>query len=179
MQIYTERLILSNFKQEYAEEFTKTLQDPTIFEYLPESVPDLDDIRKLIRCFIERDLKNMNNGFVGTNLVIRLKKTKKIIGWCGLQPFDPLPNKKEIFFGLSPDYWNYGYMTEAARAVLKYGFKELNLEEIVAGVKPDNIASIKVLEKIGLTFQKIITEVPKGSEFYLGERFYTITKDHI
>ncbi len=179
MHIYTERLILSNFKQKYAAQFTKALQDPRIFEYLPESVPDLDDINKLINWFIERDLKSIKNGFVGTNLVISLKRSKKIIGWCGLQPFDPLPDKKEIFFGLSPDYWNNGYMTEAASAVLEYGFKELDLEEIVAGVKPDNIASIKVLEKIGLTFQKIITDVPKGSEFYLGERFYIISKTHI
>ncbi len=176
MQILTDRLDLTNFKKEYAEEFTKALKDPRIFEYLPESVPDLDDIKKLIKWFIERDFKNIKNGFVGTNLVICLKKPKKIIGWCRLQPFDPLPDKKEIFFGLSPDYWNNGYMTEAASAVLKYGFKELDLEEIVAGVKPDNIASIKVLEKIGLTFRKIITDVSKGSEFYLGMHFYTITK---
>ena len=173
MQILTDRLNLTNFKKEYTEEFTEALKDPRIFEYLPESVPDLDDIKKLIQWFIERDLQNVKNGFIGTNLVISLKETKKIIGWCGLQPFDPMPDKTEIFFGLSPDYWKKGYMTEAARAVLKYGFEELYLEEIVAGVKPGNIASIRVLEKIGLTFQKIITDVPKGSEFYLGERFYT------
>ena len=114
MLIYTDRLILSNFKLVYAQEFTNVLKDPRIFEYLPESVPDLDDIKKLIEWFIDRDLKNTKNGFVGTNLVISLKEPKHIIGWCGIQPFEPLPDKKEIFFGLSPDYWNSGYMTEAA-----------------------------------------------------------------
>ena len=177
--ILTKRLRLSYFKMDYAEEFTKTLHDPMIFEYLPESVPDLNDIKKLIERFIERDIQNEKVGFTGTNLAIIAKDTNEIIGWCGIQPFEPMSEKKEIFYELSPTYWNKGYMTEAAGSVLQYGFEELHLEEIVAGVKPNNIASIKVLEKIGFAFQRIITDVPEGSEFYLGERFYTISKDHI
>jgi ribosomal-protein-alanine N-acetyltransferase len=177
MLITTKRLKLINFKTDCAEEFTKALQDPRIFLYLPESVPDLNDIQGLIQRFIERDKKNIKNGFTGTNLAITIKETKEIIGWCGIQPFEPIPDKKEIFFGLSPAYWNNGYMTEAAGAVLSYGFEKLNLKEIVAGVKPKNIASIAVLEKIGLVFQNIIEKVPKGCEFYLAERYYSITKD--
>jgi RimJ/RimL family protein N-acetyltransferase len=53
----------------------------------------------------------------------------------------------------------------------------LDFEEIVAGVKPKNVASIAVLEKIGLVYQEILKEVPKGCEFYIGERYYSITKD--
>jgi len=177
MLIKTKRLKLTNFQTDYAEEFTKALNDPRIFLYLPESVPDLNDIERLIQWFIERDKKNVKNGFTGTNLAITIKATQKIIGWCGIQPFDPIPDKKEIFFGLSPAYWNKGYMTEAAGAVLRYGFETLNLKEIVAGVKPKNSASIAVLEKIGLVFQDTIKKVPKGSEFYLGELYYSITKD--
>ena len=161
---------------DYAEEFTEVLSDSRIFKYLPESVPDVNDIKNLIDRFIEREKQNEKKGFTGTNLAVLLKSTDKIMGWCGIQPFEPMPEKKEIFFGLSPLYWNKGYMTEAAGAVVHYGFKKLHVEEIVAGVKPDNIASIKVLEKIGLTYQRIITDVPQGSEFYLGELFYTISK---
>ena len=178
MFIKTKRLKLTNFQPDYAEEFTKALNDPRIFLYLPESVPDLNDIEKLIQCFIERDKKNAKNGFTGTNLAITIKETQDIIGWCGIQPFDPIPDKKEIFFGLSPAYWNKGYMTEAGRAILRYGFETLNLNEIVAGVKPKNFVSIAVLEKIGLVFQNIIEKAPKGCEFYLGECYYSITKNN-
>ena len=177
MLIKTKRLKLTNFKTDYAEEFTKALNDPRIFLYLPESVPGLNDIEDLIQWFVERDKKNVQNSFTGTNLAIFIKETKEIIGWCGIQPFDPIPDKKEIFFGLSPAHWNKGYMTEAAKAVLRYGFETLNFNELVAGVKPKNVASIAVLEKIGLVFQNIIEKVPKGCEFYLGERYYSITKD--
>jgi hypothetical protein len=47
----------------------------------------------------------------------------------------------------------------------------------VAGVKPDNVASIAVIRKIGLVFQDTINKVPKDSEFYLGEHFFLLTKD--
>ena len=99
MLIKTKRLKLINFQTDYAEEFTKALNDPRIFLYLPESVPDLNDIERLIQWFIERDKKNVKNGFTGTNLAITIKATQKIIGWCGIQPFDPIPDKKEIFPG--------------------------------------------------------------------------------
>ena len=69
-------------------------------------------------------------------------------------------------------------MTEAAGAVLRYGFETLNLDEIVAGVKPKNLASITVLVKCGFVFRNVIETVPKGSEFYLGEHYYSIAKDH-
>ena len=177
MEIFTNRLMLTNFKIDFAEEFTKALDNPVIFEYLPESVPTLYDIENVINWFIDRDLINEKEGFIGTNLAIIKKAGRKIIGWCGIQPFEPMPGKKEIFFGLSPDYWNKGYMTEAAGAVLNYGFENLNLNEIVAGVKPENIASISVLEKIGFVFQYIINSVPTGSEFYLNERFYSVTRE--
>ncbi len=177
MEISTKRLILSHFKIEFAEEFTQALSHPEIFEFLPEDVPTLDDIKNIISWFIDRDLRNKKEGFIGTNLAIRKKAGNTIIGWCGIQPFEPMPEKKEIFYGLSPDYWHRGYMTEAANAVLKYGFENLNLNEIVAGVKPENRASISVLERIGFNFQSIIHSVPEGSEFYLNERFYSMTRE--
>ena len=124
-----------------------------------------------------RDLKNARYGFTGTNLAIFQREPKKIIGWCGLQPFEPVPDKTEIFFGLSPAFWNKGYMTESASAVLGYGFETINLNEIVAGVKPQNLASTAVLKKCGFVFRNIIDKVTKGREFYLGEHYYSITKD--
>lgn len=175
--IETKRLKITQFKAEYAPEFTHALSDPRIFMYLPESVPTIEDIEKLIGWFIQRDVDNLNFGFSGTNFALILKKSKNIIGWCGIQPFEPIPDKMEIFYGLSPKFWNRGYITEAVQAILNYGFESIGLDEIVAGVKPENIASINVLEKIGFRYQHTISQVPEGSEFYLGERYYSITKE--
>jgi len=56
----------------------------------------------------------------------------------------------ELWFKLYPEYWGRGYVTEAALAVLKFAFEELAIHRIEAGVATENIASIKVLEKIGM-----------------------------
>lgn len=177
MFIETKRLKLTQFCPEYAKPFTNALNDPNIYTYLPENVPTLKNIQDIIQWFIKRDKINLKSGFTGTNLAIHIKQTEEIIGWCGLQPFDPEPDKTEIFYGINSKHWNNGFLTEAASAVLKYGFTNLKLSTIVAGVKPKNIASIRVLEKIGMNYKKSITSVPKGCEFYLGEFFYSIQRE--
>lgn len=69
---------------------------------------------------------------------------------------DCKPEDVEIFYGLSNEYWGQGLATEAAKAMLHYGFDIIGLKRIIAVVKPDNIASRKVIEKIGMKFEKIL-----------------------
>lgn len=72
------------------------------------------------------------------------------IGLIGLHnPLDQFKNA-ELWFKLHPMYWGKGYITEAASALLNFGFNNLFLHRIEAGVATENIASIKVLEKIGM-----------------------------
>ena len=59
----------------------------------------------------------------------------------------------EVLYALSKDYWGKGYATEGAYASLKYGFNVLKLDKIIGLTKLENKASIKVLEKIGLSYQ--------------------------
>jgi ribosomal-protein-alanine N-acetyltransferase len=184
MQIDTQRLIIRNFAAADAPALNRTLGDPRIFTHLPEEVPELADVERLIAWFQDRDARNRNRNrdreledpFLGTNFALILKSTQRIIGWCGLQPFEPYPDKMEIFYGLSPAHWSQGYGTEAARAVLRYGFETLRLDQVVAGVKPENSASIRILEKIGLVRLGSVDQVPQGAEWYLGEWYYAIDR---
>lgn len=77
------------------------------------------------------------------------KASHAFLGWCGLK-FDG--KETDIGFRFFEEYWNKGYATESAKACLNYGFNELGLDEIVGRAMKENIASIKVLEKIGLKF---------------------------
>jgi RimJ/RimL family protein N-acetyltransferase len=178
MRIETQRLIIRNFVAADAPALTRALGDPRIFTHLPEGVPSAADVERLIAWFMDRDARNREpeGPFIGTNFALVLKSARRIIGWCGLQPFAPYPDKIEIFYGLSPLHWNQGYVTEAARAVLGHGFETLGLERVVAGVKPANTASVRVLEKIGLVRQGSIDQVPRGAEWYLGEWFFSIDR---
>lgn len=84
-----------------------------------------------------------------------LKDSDEFIGWCGLK-YSPNIDEVDIGYRLLRKYWNKGYATEAARACLDYGFQELGIDEIVAKADKRNQASIKVMEKIGMEYEKDI-----------------------
>jgi ribosomal-protein-alanine N-acetyltransferase len=77
----------------------------------------------------------------------------RVIGHCGLRHWDELSGV-EVFYALARSYWGAGLATEGARASLRFGFEHLGLERIVAAAKADNLASRRVLEKIGMTFER-------------------------
>ena len=87
--------------------------------------------------------------------------TGSLLGDCGLQPLEHLGPEIEVGYDLHPRAWGRGLATEAARAVMGYAFGALGLERVVAVVKPDNLASQRVLEKAGLR--------PIGTRFAYGE----------
>ena len=76
-----------------------------------------------------------------------------MIGTCGFTRFDPPHNKAEIGYVLNPDYHGRGYATEAAERVIAYGFEELDLHRIEARFMSGNSASLRVTEKLGMTFE--------------------------
>jgi RimJ/RimL family protein N-acetyltransferase len=82
---------------------------------------------------------------------IRLLKENTFIGELGMRVSSPKYNKGEIHYSLIPAFWNKGYATEAVQAILKHGFETLNLHRIEAGVATQNLKSIKLLEKVGMT----------------------------
>lgn len=82
--------------------------------------------------------------------------TNELIGCCGLRPRKE--NEYEIGFHLRPKYWGRGYAKEAADAVIQYAFTTLNADKLFAGHNPKNVASQKVLAKLGFTYI--------GNEYY-------------
>lgn len=73
-----------------------------------------------------------------------------LVGCCGLRPHGQ--NEYEIGFHLRPEYWGKGYAKEAASAVIDYAFTILKAEKLFAGHNPNNIASKKLLYKLGFTY---------------------------
>lgn len=88
-----------------------------------------------------------------------LKETAELTGWCGLQFLDEL-DETEVLYLLGEDYWGKGYATEAALATVEYAFEVADLACLIGIVHPQNIASRRVLEKIGMLF--------KSREHYFG-----------
>ncbi|MBP89272.1 MAG: GNAT family N-acetyltransferase [Planctomycetaceae bacterium] len=72
----------------------------------------------------------------------------ELIGYCGFVNSDDAP---EIGWRLAPEYWGKGLATEAARAVLKHGIETLGFQRVIATVQAANVASIRIIEKLGMT----------------------------
>lgn len=87
--------------------------------------------------------------------LVELKELGAPIGICGLIKRETLDDV-DIGFSILRKFWRNGYAYEAAQAVMKYGKQTLGLPRIVGVTAPDNESSIKLLEKLGLRFEKLI-----------------------
>jgi RimJ/RimL family protein N-acetyltransferase len=106
------------------------------------------------------------------NRAIELKETGRNIGYCGLNNLPQAGQGRiEVSYGLTRSFWGKGFATEAASAMIRFGFELANLEEIVAAVHPGNVASLRVVSKLGLRFEKKI-HWPKQGEVNL----YTLSR---
>lgn len=83
------------------------------------------------------------------------KSDQRMIGTCGFVRFDCPHNSAEIGYVLSPDYQGQGYMYEAARRVMQFGFSVLGLHRIEARYMVENASSRQVMEKLGMTFEGV------------------------
>jgi RimJ/RimL family protein N-acetyltransferase len=101
-------------------------------------------------------------------LAILHKATGAWIGWCGLDHTHPADADPALFYLLKSSYWGQGLATEAAGALLGYAFTQLALVSIHGGAAPENIASKRVMEKIGMQYLGLDEE---------GGYSFTFTKD--
>ena len=149
----TERLRLRHLTPDTDAEFIlELLNDPSFIRFIGDKgVRDLDAARRYI---VDGPVKSYDaNGF-GLYLA-ELKTNETPIGICGLVKRDTLPNA-DIGFAFLPAYWNQGYAFESAAAVMDHARERLKLGRILAITSPDNEASGKLLDKIGLRFERMI-----------------------
>lgn len=157
VRIETERLLLRPLVKSDAKEFYEYAKSDNVGPHAGwkphESVEETEQI-------IE-ELFMPNEG-----LAIIHKELDKLIGVIALEPDKRRPDlpSKEIGYSLNENFWGNGYMTEAAKAVIKYGFEELNLEVIAICTSLVNERSARVIEKCGFTFEGVTRRCYKTYE---------------
>ena len=115
-----------------------------------------------------RELAEKGLGIFG----IRLHGKEKLLGLCGFRSLENT-GEIELAYELSPEWWGRGLATEASRVCLHYAFEEVGLERVVAGVEPQNVASIKVIEKLGMRYaSEIVPDQPGTPYFALSRKDY-------
>lgn len=148
----TERLILRQLTTDDAEFILGLLNEPSFIRNIGDrNVRTIDDACAYI--MNGPVTSYAKNGF-GLYLV-QLRETGESIGMCGLIKRDTLEDV-DIGYALLPRYWSKGYAVEAARATMAYGKDVIGLKRLVGIVDPTNEGSIRVLEKIGLRYEKMV-----------------------
>ena len=146
--IETERLYVRQWEEEDLHPFYKLNSSPKVMRFYPNLLSRKESDNFVCKASSQID----ENGY--SFWAIELKESSKLIGTMGIadvhfkEHFTPAV---EIAWRLASQYWGFGYATEAAKAVFDYGYKELNLKEIVSFTVPENKRSIRVMEKIGLS----------------------------
>ena len=146
-KITTERLVLRAFTHKDALTLFDILQVEGVLRYFPDPIPPS---RERVERFIERQLAHWEEHGFGWWAVVP-QGGEELIGWNGLQ-FIPETDEIELGYLLSKPFWGQGLAVEGGQAALEFGFETLGLERIIGLVHPDNIASQRVLEKLGMTF---------------------------
>ncbi len=148
--LQTPRLILREFEISDAEELYKLNSDEEVIRYTGDSA--FDSVESA-RVFLSNYNEYEKNGY-GRWAVIE-KESNTFLGWCGLKYHTE--GYTDIGFRFHRQYWGKGFATESAKAVISYGFNNLGLSKIIGRASQDNIASVKVLEKLGMEFWKYDT----------------------
>jgi RimJ/RimL family protein N-acetyltransferase len=158
--IETQRLILRRFTLHDVDDLLRQVySDPEAMRFLPGGkTRSRKQTEQRVQGFIDHWEQH---GFGGMAVIHRADQ--QLIGQIGLQ-FIPGETAVEIFYAIARTYWGKGLTTEAAHAVLTYGFEKAGLDRIMAVAVPENIASQRIMQKIGMTGGDLTTAYYGGAE---------------
>jgi RimJ/RimL family protein N-acetyltransferase len=140
----TERLRFCRFHVDDAPAMFELNADPEVLRHTGDPpFESVDAARALIESYREYEEHGMGRWSVC------LLPEERYVGWCGLK-LEPGSGEVDLGFRFLRRYWNRGIATEAGEGTLRYGFESLELDRIVGRARPENPASCRVLEKLGM-----------------------------
>lgn len=149
--IETKRLILRHQVPADLDDLWALYCEPEITKYIPDAPRTREEAKEELEWHMNGHPRFPELGLWATIH----KETGKFIGRCGLLPWTiDGQNEVEVAYTIARDFWGQGLATEAARAILQYGFEKLNLSRLICLIDQENEASKRVAEKIGMKFEK-------------------------
>jgi RimJ/RimL family protein N-acetyltransferase len=147
--IETDRLLLREMREEDALAFYQLNADPEVLKYTgDDSFEDVEQAREFLQNYPQ--ISYLKDGYGRWTCV--LKSSNEIIGWCGLRKQDT--GETDLGYRFHQRFWGQGFATESSIKSLQIGFNELGLERIIARAADENLASIRVIQKMGMSFLK-------------------------
>ena len=147
----TNRLIFRHLLSDDLNHLYALYCDPQVVKYIPDAPRSYLEAKEELEWFLNGHPAHPELGLWATIH----KGTGRFIGRCGLLPWTiDGQDEVEVAYLIDRAYWGQGLGTEAAVAICDYGFGQLGLARLICLVDPENLASIKVAEKIGMRFEK-------------------------
>lgn len=146
----TPRLLIRKLEMSDLEGLKAILGDKVVMEFSSIGALDEEGIRQWLKKTLSQYI---SPGFSVWGMV--LKETEQLIGFAGIKPVE-LDGRMEIeiIFRLARNYWGQGYAIEAVRGVLHYAFNQLAVNNVIAVVEPNNVRSLRVIERLKMTYEK-------------------------
>ena len=167
MRITTARLVLREFVTDDWPDVLAYQCDPRYLRFYAWTGRTEAEVRDFVQMFVDQQVDRPRRKF---QLAITLSDSGRLIGSCGIRRKPENDWEADIGFDLVPEYWGQGYATEAALAIVDFGFRELELHRISSWCLADNTASARVLERVGLRPEGRLRE----NEYFKGRWWDTL-----
>ena len=173
--IESKRLILTEVTWDDIEDIHTLHSIPEVDEFNTLGIPkNIAETRDVMRPIIEEqnspELKQLSWS-------IAIKEPYEFIGIAGMNLSAKKYSRGEIYYKLLPKHWGQGFATEVSKVLIKFGFEELKLHIVGAGVATNNLQSIKVLEKSGMTREGLRRKVLPIRGEWVDNYEYAILED--
>ena len=162
----TSRLVLRKLEADDLDALARIYADPEVRRFFPEGTLDREETREELEWIVDVYYRRYGYGLWATVL----KETGQVIGRCGLLPWAVVPAMSaplgldnapedpseaasievELAYMFAREHWGRGLATEAARAIVAFGFDRLGLDRIICLIDPENVASLKVASNVGM-----------------------------
>lgn len=164
--VHTPRLTLRGFTSDDLEPLQAILSDRDVLRYFPRTEPWT---LEMVEEWVDRHYTHWSDHGFGW-FALEHREKNELIGWCGLGVLDDT-QEVEVLYLLTKPFWGNGLATEAAKWCVEDAFCNLDLDLVIGLTHPENIASRRVLEKIGMSFTN------KARYFDMDCFRYTIDRD--
>ena len=162
MRITTNRLVLREFVTEDWTAILAYQRDPRYLRLYPWTDRTEAEVRDFVRVFVDQQAEIPRRKF---QLAVTLPDDdRRVIGSCGIRLKPEHDWEADIGYALAPEHWGMGYATEAAFAIVSFGFRELKLHRVSSWCIADNAGSARVLEKVGLRLEGRL----RANEYFKG-----------
>jgi [ribosomal protein S5]-alanine N-acetyltransferase len=150
MQLSTPHLLLRPHRVDDWPAVHAYVNHPEVLRYRPDDLRTPQDIQTHLQLLVAAQQRQPRTSYHFALIVLT---EKQLIGWCGLSIKDDAGQIAELGYDLDYHHWGKGYATEAARAVVEFGFTQIGLHRIFAECHPANSASQRVMQKIGMSYE--------------------------